>query len=177
MNINAFVSHRCKEYDKTKLRDYLEYFLRVRELEPTYGCELDLNELTGNIPNSIQNAITRSEIYIAVVTESWKDVTQKNGWPLREWNLWKSIHHDDQDVDFCFGFFTTKSRESAEFIKDEMRIYPISKLKSHMFNTLLLGDTKNGYFINNEHRDIIDNLITNYKNLIIKARPKKKILR
>ncbi len=120
----GFVSHRCKEYDEAPWRTDFENFLMSKGITPSYGCCLDTS-FKGILSSNIQKAMKNSDIYIAVITESWQKA-EKEGWPKREWEMWHEINkYTDDKKERCFGFLIDIQRSKVQFIQDLMS-YKIS---------------------------------------------------
>ena len=114
--ILGFVSHRCKDYHDAPLRGYVEDYLLQRKITPKYGCKLD-DEYKGIISNNIKNAIGNSDIYIAVITKSWKN----GGWPEKEYGMWNQFNKDNpKKIGRCFGLLIDIERDQVPFIKNLM---------------------------------------------------------
>ena len=115
--IDAFISHRCEEYDNVRYQPAFAKFLKRLYIRPRYGCLLD-KKFGGIISENIRASMEESKIFIAIITPSWESVNGE-GWPKREWEMWKKIHENNLSIkNNCIGFFTTESRDIAPFIKD-----------------------------------------------------------
>lgn len=93
--VNAFISHRCKDYDDSYWREPFEYLLNYYSINPVYGCLLE-QEFKGVIEDNINLSMKRCDIYIAVMTELWKNA-DKEGWPKKEYEFWKAETNDNLD--------------------------------------------------------------------------------
>ncbi|MCK5024577.1 MAG: hypothetical protein KAR56_03060 [Thermoplasmata archaeon] len=121
--VKCFISHRCKEYDNAKWKPAFEIFLIEQGIQPVYGCDLDITA-HGLIDEDIEEAIKMSEMYIAVITESWKDISDTVGWPRKEWDLWKSLHSDNEARKRCIGLLLNVNRDTVDFL-GYLRSYPL----------------------------------------------------
>jgi len=157
--VKGFVSHRCKDYDEAPWRADFEEFLIQNSIEPSYGCTIDTN-FRALMTENIENAMKLSNLYIAVITDTWRKV-ENEGWPKKEWDMWFTLHKGNYEVSRnCIGFILDIKRTEVGFIsnlisfpfgkpgitgfKDKNKnLYnvPITKVKE------LFGNDKNKYFV------------------------------
>lgn len=163
--IVGFVSHRCKDYHDAPLRGYVEDYLLQRKITPKYGCKLD-NEYKGIILNNIKNAIGNSDIYIAVITKSWKN----RGWPEKECGMWKQFNKDDpKKMGRCFGLLIDIERDQVPFINGLMcyRLSSDINLVKNLHYTKIFEGNPTSYYIRktdcSEMNDLIERLVNEVK--------------
>ena len=160
--IKAFVSHRCNEYDEVKWKPFFEGFLKSYNIVPEYGCFIGTS-YSGSLKSNIENAINRSDIYIAVITKSWKD----GGWPPQELNLWHQLKGNTPAASYKFGFNIDVARKAVQFIND----IPSPRLwnkKAGRYTRLLFGDGITSFYIDKKGFDYIDKYIKSISSEILK---------
>lgn len=114
--IDCFISHRCKDYDNSLFRPPFEKYLKRLYLKPKYGCTLYAGK-SGFLENKIAFAMENSEIFIAVVTESWAP-KHKPVWPPKEFEMWQSIKKDTPAYDRCIGLLIETEREHIDYLSE-----------------------------------------------------------
>ncbi len=85
--VNAFISHRCKDYNDQPWRTTFENYLESYRINPVYGCSLE-TVIKGDLEDYIKLAMNKCNIYIAVKTKLWGNA-DKEGWPAQEYEFWK----------------------------------------------------------------------------------------
>jgi hypothetical protein len=165
--INAFISHRCEEYDEISFQQGFKRFLLRNRIRPRYGCKLDYGN-KGILDKNIPLAMEECKIYIAFATPSWENVSTDTGWPMREWRIWQDIHKDKPDImNNCIGFKYNVNFHNIPYIKNlvfytvdfsyDKKSYPPKK---HPNKRRLFGGYKACCWVLKNEYPLIKNAIT-----------------
>ena len=168
--IKTFISHRCKEYDKKPIQYALESFLKQKGLEPIYGCTLD-GPYSGTLDETVPHAIEKGQIFIAFSTSSWKEKADTEGWPKKEWGIWKNTSGIYKR--FSFGLLYNIDRKGTDFLESLYR-WPIRDVRDDQYNQFLCGNDDIELYTTGDHYANVNKFIDYYIEEIEKITSKPK---
>ena len=167
VNVDCFISHRCKDYHKEYFIKVLEFFLTEMGLNPVYGCTLE-PEFKEILSQNIINGMKRTQIYIAFITPSWKEVMNPI-WPKFEWRMWQEIKKHTYSYDCVLGLVYNNSHFKAKRKElnlpgyiSELISYQISDENDDYYNTVLAKYKNYEFYINENRRREMKELLSRY---------------